>query len=89
MDYDHKKKINEKINSIKDKDIFYKIFDIVKEELYNENGQKKYTENFNGIFFDLNKISDKKLIEIENLLKLNSITITDSESNINKNNINM
>lgn len=85
MDYDHKRKINEKINLITDKDIFYKIFDIVKDELYNENGQKKYTENFNGIFFDLNKISDKKLYEIENLLKQNSIIITDSESNIIKN----
>lgn len=86
MDYNHKKKLNEKINSIKDKDIFFKIFNIVKDELYNDTGQKKYTENYNGIFFDLNKISDKKLYEIEDLLKENSIILTDTDSSvINKN----
>ena len=89
MNYEYKKKLNEKINLIKDKQLFYKIFDIVKEELINENGQKKYTENFNGIFFDLNKISDKKLYEIENLLKFNLINITDSENNIIKEDTNM
>jgi len=81
MDYDHKKKLNEKINSIKDKDLFYKIFEIVKEELYYSNGNKKFTENYNGIFFDLNKISDENLIKIENLLNENLINITDSETN--------
>ena len=89
MDYNHKKKLNEKINSIKDKDIFFKIFNIVKDELYNDNGQKKYTENYNGIFFDLNKISDKKLYEIEDLLKENSIILTDTDSSVTNKNKNI
>lgn len=89
MDYNHKKKLNEKINSIKDKDIFFKIFNIVKNELYNDTGQKKYTENYNGIFFDLNKISDKKLYEIEDLLKENSIILTDTDSSVTNKNKNI
>ena len=89
MDYNHKKKLNEKINSIKDKDIFFKIFNIVKDELYNDTGQKKYTENYNGIFFDLNKISDKKLYEIEDLLKENSIILTDTDSSVTNKNKNI
>tara|TARA_Y100000389_G_C17406938_1_gene488611 strand:+ start:1045 stop:1323 length:279 start_codon:yes stop_codon:yes gene_type:complete len=89
MDYNHKKKLNEKINSIKDKDIFFKIFNIIKDELYNDTGQKKYTENYNGIFFDLNKISDKKLYEIEDLLKENSIILTDTDSSVTNKNKNI
>jgi len=68
MDYNTKKKINDKICKIKDKDVFFKIFNILKTELYNKNGQKKFTQNSNGIFFDLNKISDNSLLKINTLL---------------------
>jgi len=68
MDYNTKKKINDKISKIKDKDVFFKIFDILKPDLYNKNGQKQFTQNSNGIFFDLNKISENSLFKLNNLL---------------------
>lgn len=84
MDYDHKKKINEKICLVTDKQIFYDIFNIIKDDLNDKNG-KKYTKNNNGIFFDLNKISDENLLKIEDLLNKYSLNISDSETNITKN----
>lgn len=68
MDYEHKKKINEKLNNVKDKEIFYNIFDVIKSDLYDKDGKKKFTENNNGIFFDLNLISEENLNKIDNIL---------------------
>ena len=79
MDYNSKKKLNEKINKITDKDILLKIFETVKPELYNINGQKKFTQNNNGIFFDLNQISDETLNKLNNILNEN-ICSSDSEN---------
>ena len=79
MDYNCKKKINEKISKVTDKDILLKIFKTVKPELYNINGQKKFTQNNNGIFFDLNKISDETLNKLNNILNEN-ICSSDSEN---------
>jgi hypothetical protein len=84
MDYDHKKKINEKICLVTDKQIFYDILNIIKDDL-NDKNEKKYTKNNNGIFFDLNKISNENLLKIEQLLNKYSLNISDSETNITKN----
>lgn len=80
MDYNRKKKINEKINKVKDKDIYYEIFNIAKKELITESGEKKFSSNNNGIFFDLNNLSDNVLIKIEDLLNENLILTTESET---------
>ena len=68
MDIEHIKKINEKIKKIKDTNVFYKIFNIVKDDLYISDGKYRFTENNNGIFFNLRLISEEKLIELENFL---------------------
>ena len=80
MDYAHKKKINNRINKIKDKSIFQKIFDISKSELYTDTGKKKFSHNNNGIFFDLNLLSDDVLYKIENILNENLINSTESDT---------
>jgi len=66
-DIEYKKKINEKINNIKDTQTYYKIFNIIKDELYIDN-KKKFTQNNNGIFFDLNILSDVCLKQIDDLI---------------------
>ena len=42
------------IKKINDKDIYYKIYDIIKDENID------FTNNCNGVFFDFNKISNLK-----------------------------
>uniref|UniRef100_A0A6C0J5P0 NET domain-containing protein n=1 Tax=viral metagenome TaxID=1070528 RepID=A0A6C0J5P0_9ZZZZ len=79
MNYNNKKQINDKINKVTDKDILLKIFDTVKHELYCKNGNKKFTQNNNGIFFDLNKISDETLTKLNNILNEN-IDSSDTEN---------
>ncbi len=74
MDYNSKKKLNDKISKITDKDILLKIFETVKPELYNKKGQEKFTQNNNGIFFDLNKISNETLIKLNELLDETTIS---------------
>lgn len=83
MDYNHKKKLNNKIKKITNKEIYYTIYELIKDELYTENGEKKFTYNSNGIFFDLNMISQTSLQNIENLLNEQNITtseVTESEN---------
>ena len=80
MDYAHKKKINSRISKIKDKDVFQKIFEVSKSELYTETGKKKFSHNNNGIFFDLNILSDKVLYKIEDILNENIVNSTESET---------
>ena len=80
MQYEKKIKINNMINKVKDKEIFKKIFVLVHNELYTEN-DCKYTHNNNGIFFDLNLLSDETLLKIEDIiLDSNTLDNTDSES---------
>ena len=67
MLYEKKIKINNKINKIKDKEILKKIFLLVHEELKNT-GDNKYTHNNNGIYFDLNNLTDDTLLQIEAIL---------------------
>jgi len=76
MIYERKKKINNMINKIKDKNILKEIFNLAQSEL-NKNGECRYTCNNNGIFFDLNLLSDEILLKIETLLISNVI---DTES---------
>jgi|SaaInlV_100m_DNA_2_1039680.scaffolds.fasta_scaffold150777_1 hypothetical protein len=83
MDYNCKKKMNDKINKVKDKEIFKEIFELAQAELYTENGEKNFSHNNNGIFFDLNKLSDKILYQIEDLLNENLIVTTESETGSN------
>lgn len=78
MDYNHKKKINDKIKKVTNQDILYEIFNIVKDEL--EKNKQNYTQNNNGIYFDLNKIPDNLILEIERVLNDNLIN-TDTETN--------
>ena len=55
-----RKKLLEKINSIKDKKILLSILKIVKKE--DENG---YSQNKSGIYFNLNKLSDESIGNID------------------------
>ena len=77
MIYEKKLKINNMISKLKDKNILKEIFTLVQSEL-NINGECRYTCNNNGIFFDLNLLSDKVLLNIENIL-LSNIIETESE----------
>jgi hypothetical protein len=62
MEIYRKKNIVKMIDGINVKKILIQIFKIILEEKIN------YTRNQNGIFFDLNQISDEKLIKLENFL---------------------
>lgn len=79
MIYEKKVKINNMINNVKDKNILKEIFYAVRDELTSD-GTCKYTYNNNGIFFDLNILSDAVLIEIEKILNNNNMIETESES---------
>jgi len=59
-----RKNLNEKIQKIKNKQTFIKIYNLVLEELDN-----KITVNRNGIYFNLNLLSDNSIELIENLIK--------------------
>ena len=81
MIYEKKIKINNLINKVKDKKIFKKIFLLVHTELTDVNtGECNYSHNNNGIFFDLNLLSDETLISIEELLLDLNTSNTDSET---------
>ena len=70
-----RKKLLEKINSIKDKKVLLSILKIVKNE--DENG---YSQNKSGIFFNLNKLSDNSIKNIDNLIEKYSLS-NESETN--------
>ena len=62
FNYDIKKKIVDKIKKINDKKIYKKIFKIIiKNDI-------SYTINNNGIFFNINKLSDEHISLINNLI---------------------
>lgn len=65
-----RKKFVLKVKKIKNKELFYKIFELSKKEIGN-----KYTENNNGIFYNINKLSDNLIEELNNVLN------SDTESN--------
>lgn len=70
-------KINDMIRKIKDTQLLKEVFNIALPDLQS-NGENKYSVNDNGIFFDLKLLSDITLEKIEELLKQNISTETDS-----------
>lgn len=74
-----RKKLNKKIEKIDNKVILTKIFDIVKEDKLSS-----YTENNNGIYFNINALSDKSIHKITNLINkyFDSFDNTESELKI-------
>jgi hypothetical protein len=80
MDRDRIIKIKDMIAKIKDKQLFKDIFYISQNDLASEDGNCKYSHNHNGIFFDLKLLTEPTLLKIEELLKNNISSNTDSES---------
>lgn len=72
MLYEKKVKINDLISRIKDVELLKKIFFLVEPEL-NKNGDRKYSYNNNGIFFDMNNLSDTIILQLEELISLISL----------------
>lgn len=75
MEYNHKKKINEKIKKITNQEILHEIYNIVNNYL----PDNKLTINNNGVYFDLNKLPDNIILDIETVLNEHLIT-TDTEN---------
>lgn len=74
--YDEKKKIVYRIQNIKTKKNYFKLYSII------INDNIKYTKNSNGIFFNINKLSNESLDIIVNFLDkmdLKKELINDSE----------
>jgi len=82
MDYNKKKKINMKLKKITNRDTFQKIFNIASNDLYHDNGDKKFSENNNGIFFNINCLSEKTLLEIDEFID-NVLDISDTSETSN------
>jgi hypothetical protein len=72
-DSKYRKKISEKFNKINDKEILLKLYKIIRKDLKN-----KISKNNNGVFFDMNKLTDNCIQEISDILNDN-IDITTSE----------
>jgi hypothetical protein len=79
MLYEQKIKINNMINKIKDKMVLKEIFNVVHTDL-NIEGEHKYTYNSNGIYFDLNILSESALQAIEDIVFNLNLVETESES---------
>ena len=80
MDYNYKKKLNMKIKKVTDKDILNQIFSIASEDLYTDTGEKKFSHNNNGIFFDINNLSDEILKKIDEIVSDNCNTTVESDT---------
>ncbi len=79
MDRDRIIKIKDMIGKIKDKQILKEIFYLSQQDLSSVDGNCKYSNNDNGIFFDLKLLSETTLLKIEELLK-NNISSNNTES---------
>ena len=77
MIYENKIKINNMISNITDKVIMKKIFNLVRHELSISN-DCRYTHNNNGIYFNLNLLSDTTLEKIEEIIKTSIVNQIDS-----------
>jgi hypothetical protein len=80
MDRERIIKIKDMIVKIKDKQIFKEIFYFAQQDLSSDDGNCKYSHNHNGIFFDLKLLSESTLLKIEELLKNNISSNTESET---------
>ena len=71
-----RKKLSQKINKLNDKDQYIKIFKIINRDIGDN-----FSENKNGIWFNLNLLSDEAITEIIELLDTSLDTsITESEN---------
>ena len=70
-----RKKLSKKINKLSLKDDYIKIFKIVVRDL-----GESFSENKNGIWFNMNLLSDDALDEISELLDTNLEITTESEN---------
>lgn len=78
--YDEKKRIVYKIENIKNKKEYFKLYNLV------NNSNVQFTKNNNGIFFNINKLSNETLYEIDcflNELDEKNKLIQDSEMSNN------
>jgi len=73
---ENKEKIFYFIKSIKNKEFFLNVFDIIK------NNQEKYTTNNNGIFFDVNKLSSTSIEKILELMNDYSVKSSETEDSV-------
>jgi hypothetical protein len=80
MDRERIIKIKDMISKIKDKQVLKEIFYISQNDLASDDGNCKYSHNHNGIFFDLKLLSEPTLLKIEELLKNNISSNTESET---------
>ncbi len=74
MNRERIQKINELIKKVKDKDVLKEVFFIVESD-----PKSNYSHNNNGIFFDLTILSKETLEKIEEIIKSNITTQTDSD----------
>jgi len=70
--YEEKINLNNKIKNVKNKKKYKEIYFLLKDEL-----DDIMIHNNNGIFFNLNYLSQNKLIKLNNFL--NNLDLTDSE----------
>lgn len=79
--YDEKKKLVYRIQNIKSKKNYFKLYSIITNE------DIKFTKNNNGFFFNINKLSNNSLKIIENFLDkldLRKELINDSDMSNNE-----
>ena len=65
-DSNYRQKLVSKVYEIQKKDVYIKIFEILNKKLKNQ-----FTQNKNGIFFNINKLSDNSIIKIIELVNAN------------------
>ena len=70
--YNHndRKNLNKRMSEIKSKKCYKKIFKIIHEENLKDPKKNKYTTNDNGVFFNLNTMSDEVLSKIDAVITL-------------------
>ena len=70
--YNHndRKNLNKRMSEIKSKKCYKKIFKIIHEENLKDPKKNKYTTNDNGVFFNLNTMSDEVLSKIDAVISL-------------------
>ena len=74
-----RRKILDKIKKIKNKDELIAIFKIVNRDIGND-----FSENKSGIYFNMNLLSDDAVAEIIELLQVNTVSETVSETTEDK-----
>lgn len=72
-----RKKINKKIEKIDNKIILSKIFEVVRED-----DNSSYTENNNGIYFNINTLSDESIHRITKIINKYFDSFDNTESEI-------